>query len=127
MRQLCRVGELVAALVDAPRFSNVPPISRLVPQNVPPNVPPQCPGLWQAVTDAYALRSRGFERGKEKSRKALDLTGFLNGALPRNRLSQVIHKVSAACGFQGVKHVQQALGGHRGVQGVVTHKRLAQT
>ena len=45
------------------------------------------PGLWQAVTDAYGLRSRGFERGKEKSRKALDLTGF--GAAARRHREPV--------------------------------------
>lgn len=75
------LGTHLRGLSCAPCPGKVPPIF----ETLPPNVPPYAPGMCHTAPDLSALCATGFQRGNEKSRKALDRSGFECGAPDRNR------------------------------------------
>jgi hypothetical protein len=57
-------------------YLTLPPFS----QTMPPKLPPCIPGTWHTLLDAIARHKAGFQRGKEKGRKVLNLIGLGSGA-----------------------------------------------
>lgn len=62
-------------------FENIPPKSK----KLPPNVPPDFAETWQTTANAIERQKRGFIGEKEKSRTAVNHSGFEFGPADRNR------------------------------------------